>query len=158
MLTGASGQTIFEIGICSYPLTGILFPLTFVIFGLIVIRHRKEKPDYLALRALIIIVATLVFIVIQSSDISTFMKLRNAYLSGESTSVEGVVENSQRAYFIDKTDESFSVHGVVFKFRIMEKSPCFHDSPLEHGLIRDGMNVRIYYSEECIQRIDILQK
>jgi len=158
MIVAANSQTLFEIGIGSYPWNGIVQPIYFLVIGLIVVRHRKGKTDYKALCVLISLVSALAFIVIQSVDIRTFMRLRNEYISGKSMIADGIVENYQPAHLMNNTRESFSVHGVEFKYTILDGTPCFHDSPLQRIKIHDGLNVRIYYSERCIQRIDTFQQ
>ena len=154
-MTQANYQTVFEIGLPSFPWARVLHPLIFVAIGLLLVWFLKSRQIYLVMGVFMASLASLFLLISLGTFIPNFMKLRSAYVSAKSSIVEGVVENFRPAPTIGPARESFSVRGVLFSYNALDDTPCFHNAPLHRGPIRDGLNVRIHYNEECIQRVDI---
>jgi hypothetical protein len=87
--------------------------------------------------------------------VPNFIAQRHAYRNGDSSVVEGTVEYFHPAPELGAAKEFFRVNGVNFLYNVLDSTPCFHNSPLQRGPIRQGLTVRIYYKDECIQRVDI---
>jgi hypothetical protein len=101
--------------------------------------------------------ALIIFVILLTKTLSDFITLRHAYVSGNSLIVEGTIENFQPAPATGPASESFYVGNTSFSYNVLDDTLCFHDAPLHHGPIRDGLNVRIHYHEDCIQRVDVLE-
>ena len=132
--------------------------MVFGAVGLLLFRLCKNKRAYRALAAFgvfALVVGSLLFLVSAGTYIPEFVQLRNAYVSGRSSVVEGIVENFHPAPILGRARESFSVGGVVFSYNALGTTPCFHNAPLHWGPVRDGLEVRIHYNEGCIQRVEI---
>jgi tellurite resistance protein TehA-like permease len=148
-------QTVFEIGLRSFPWAGLLHPAPFILIGLLLVRFSRGRQLYQIAGAVGAILATFFFLLLATSFVPDFLKFRHAYKSGESLIVEGVVENFKPAPTMGALKESFSVHGIAFSYYLYSNSPCFHNAPAYRGPVRPGMIVRIFYSDRCIQRVDI---
>ncbi len=157
-ISQVSYQTVFEMGLGSFPWARVAHPLIFVAIGLLVVRFLKSKQIYLVMGVLIASLASLFVLLSLVTFIPNFIKLRSAYLSGKSVIVEGVVENFHPAPTIGPARESFSVRGILFSYNVLDSTPCFHNAPLHGGPIREGLAVQIYYNEGCIQRVSILKQ
>ena len=147
-------QTIFEIGLKSFPWGSLLHPIPFIIIGVLLFLLAKRQV-YKVVGVLVAMLATFFFIILAVSLGSNFVSLRRAYLNGESSLVEGVVEDFHPAPPLGAARESFSVRGVTFSYNPLDSTPCFHNSPPHKGPITSGLNIRISYKGNCIQRIDI---
>jgi hypothetical protein len=90
--------------------------------------------------------------------IPNFVKLRSAYVSGKSLVVAGVVQDFRPAPALGPATESFSVNGVSFSYYAGADTPCFTNAPFRKGPIRNGLNVRVHYYKDCIQRFEVLHK
>lgn len=156
VMTEVNYQTVFEIGLRSFPWARVVQPLIFVAIGLLVMRFLKNKV-YLVMGIFVVSLASVFFLLYLGAFIPNFVKVRGDYVSGRSSTVEGIVENFRPAPAIGIATESFSVHGVVFSYNALDDTPCFHNAPFHRGPIRDGLNIRIHYNEDCIQRVDIRQ-
>jgi hypothetical protein len=151
----ANYQTIFEIGFRSFPWARVAHPLVFVAVGLLLVRFLKSRQIYLVMGIFIASLASFFFLISLVVFVPQFVALRSAYVSGRSSIVEGTVENFHPAPALGPARESFSVRGVIFSYNALDDTPCFHNAPYHGGPIRDGLDVRIHYNEECIQRVDI---
>jgi hypothetical protein len=155
-MTQETYQTIFEIGFKSFPWGKVAQPLIFVAIGLLLVRFLKRKKIYLVMGVFVASMASIFVLLSLVVTIPEFIELRSAYVSGKGSTVEGVVENFRPAQTLGPASESFSVRGVSFSYNALDNKPCFHNAPIHSNPIRDGLGVRIYYDNECIQRIDIL--
>lgn len=147
-------QTVFEIGIRSFSWSGLLHPVPFIVIGVLLFRFTRGKRVYQIVGALGAMFATLLFLVAVVSLVPEFVKLRRAYRSGDSSLVEGIVENFHPAPVLGALKESFSVRDVVFSYFPGDTTPCFHNDPPRRGPVRPGLDVRVYYKDGCIQRVD----
>lgn len=157
-MTQENYQTIFELGFRSFPWSRVIHPLVFLILGLLLIQLLKIKKIFLIVGAFVASMASLFLLISLVVVVPNFVRLRRAYVSGKSAIVEGVVENFRPAPTIGPTRESFSVHGILFSYNVLDDTPCFHNAPLHGGPIRDGLDVRIHSYEGCIQRVEVLQR
>jgi hypothetical protein len=156
-MAAESYQTIFELGFRSLPLSFMGGPLFFIGISLLLIRfarHFRRKTFFIAVGVFIGSMATIMFVTLLIALIPKFLELRSAYVAGQSKVVEGVITDFHPAPMIGPAKESFVVNGVVFSYNALDVDPCFHNAPIHHGIIREGMDVRIHYNNECIQRVD----
>jgi hypothetical protein len=150
-------RTVFEIGVGTFPWSTVSPPLIFLVAGLLPLRFPKGKRIYVVFGLIMSSIAALIFAGYLLSCVPEFIQLRNEYLSGKGSAVEGVVENFYPAPAIGPARESFSVHGTSFSYNVLDVTPCFHDAPLHGGIIREGLPVRVHYNGRCIQRVDVLE-
>jgi hypothetical protein len=148
-------QTVFEIGFRSFPWSALMHPVPFIIIGVLLCRFRKGKQIYQAAGIIGAAMATLFFLLLAVSLVPNFVELRHTYTSGNSSVVEGVVDNFKPAPYLGTARESFEGQGINFSYNALDATPCFHNAPFRKGPIRPGLAVRIYYSDGCIQRLDI---
>jgi hypothetical protein len=155
-MTQENVQTIFELGFHSFPWARVAGTLIFLPIGLFFMRFPKSRR-FALWGVLIVSAASFFFLISLLAFVGDFLKLRSKYLSGKSALVEGVVEKFHPAPPIGPARESFSVRGILFSYNALDDTPCFHNAPLHHGPLREGLRVRIHFDEKCIQRIDVLQ-
>jgi hypothetical protein len=98
--------------------------------------------------------ATIIFLLVAVNLVPNFIDCRRVFRSGDSSIVEGIVENFHPASPLGAAEESFSVNGVTFSYNALDLTPCFHNAPLHKGPIRSGLAIRIYYKDGSIQRLD----
>jgi hypothetical protein len=148
-------QTIFEIGLKSFPWGGLSHPLPFVLAGLLLVRFARTRQVYQITGAVVALLASLIFILAAVRLVSDYVELHSVYRHGGSAVVEGVVENFHLAPVLGPSTESFSVSGVDFSYNALDLTPCFHDAPFRKGPIKTGLFVRITYRNGCIQRVEV---
>lgn len=151
-------QTIFELGFRTFPWTAVGGPLIFIAAGFLLFRISsffKRKTFYAAFGMIFASLATLIFLVSLMFFIPRFLTLRHAYVSGRSNVVSGAIQDFHQAPALGPASESFSVQGVLFSYNAVDDTPCFHDAPLHRGPIREGLNVRIHYDGDCIQKVEV---
>jgi hypothetical protein len=148
-------RTVFEIGLRSFPWGGLLHPVPAILVGLLLFRFGRSKQIYQAVGIILAALAGLFFCVGAVALVPTFVELRHASKSGNSSVVEGVVENFHPAPDLGPAKESFYVNGINFSYNALDLTPCFHNAPIRKGPIRQGLNVRIFYKDACIQRVDV---
>lgn len=156
-MTQENYQTIYQLGLQSFPWASVFRLLIFIAGGLLLARLFKRKSVYVVLGLFVTSIASLILLASLVVVVPNFINLRRSYVSGKSSIVEGVVENFRPAPTIGPARESFSVRGVLFSYDALDDTPCFHNAPLHDGPLREGLVVRIHYHDECIQRIDVLQ-
>jgi hypothetical protein len=154
MVMPAEYQTVFELGLRSFPWSEILGPILFAMVGLAFFRFSKREMWRL-IGGLMFAFGTLLGVILCMTEIPRFIELRRAYADGQSHVVEGPVENFQPMPYLGPQRESFSVGGVNFSYYPDDSTPCFTDVPPRRGPIRPGQFVRVHYDNECIQRLEI---
>ena len=150
-------QTIFELGFQSFPWPRVVQPLVFLAVGLLLIQLFRSKKFYVILGAFVASMASLFLLLSLVIFVPNFVKQRSAYVSGKSVVVEGIVQDFRPAPALGPARESFSVDGISFSYNALDDSPCFHNAPFRGGPVREGLDVRIHYYEDCIQRIEVLK-
>jgi hypothetical protein len=148
-------QTVFEIGLRSFPWAEIMHPIPFIIVGILLARFSRGKQVYQLAGAIGAILASFFLLIAAGSLVPDFVRLRRAYRSGNTSVVVGTVENFHPAPALGAANESFSVQGVIFSYNVLDATPCFHNAPTHKGPIGPGLEVRIYYTNGCVQRVDI---
>lgn len=149
-------QTIFEIGPRSFPWVRVIQPAVFLIIGLAVMRTFKAKAYYVAVGVFLTAMASLFLLISLVTFVPEYFEFLGAYHAGKYSTTEGVVENFRAAPGTGPARESFSVNGELFSYNVLDDTPCFRDFHHGDSPLRDGMRVRIYHTERCIQRIDRL--
>jgi len=148
-------QSVFEIGFRSFPWFTFLHPIPFIVIGVLLFRFVKSKQTYQIAGILVAIFASIIFLLNTVSLVPEFVRDRSAYRTGDSSMVEGVVENFYPAPALGPSKESFAVNGTMFSYYVGTATACFSNTPNHRGPIRPGLHVRIYYKNDCIQRVDV---
>jgi hypothetical protein len=99
--------------------------------------------------------AVFFFLVISIDLAASFFNLRRAYREGNSSLIEGTVTDFSPAPLLGPHRESFAVNGVRFSYNTLDSTPCFTNAAFHHGPIVSGLQIRLYYHENCIQRVDV---
>ena len=148
-------ETVFEIGLRFFPWGGLLHPLPFVILGLLLVRFSKGKQSLQIVGATVAVLASMFLVLLAVSLVPNFLRLRSTFRQGDSSVIQGTVESFRPAPSLGAAVESFSVNGVQFSYNVLASVSCFHNAPPHKGPVRAGLDVRIYYKDGCIQRVDI---
>jgi hypothetical protein len=85
--------TVFEIGFKTFPWSGVLHPVLFILVGMFLLRFGKSKQIYQAAGIIVAILATIICLLAAVSLVPNFIELRRGFRSGNSSIVEGVVED-----------------------------------------------------------------
>jgi hypothetical protein len=148
-------QTVFQIGLGSFPWSFMLPFVLMIGIGYALIRFNAGKQIRLAVGYLVIIFSSLLLLVLSVSMIPEFIEIRHTYRNGGSSVIEGTVEDFRAMPALGPANESFSVKGTTFSYNVLDPTPCFRNSPPRLGPIHSGLDVRIYYKDRCIQRVDV---
>jgi hypothetical protein len=151
----ANYQTIFEIGPKSFPWVQLLHPIPFAVIGLILIRFSRRRRIIQVFAGVVVSFAFLFFLILAPVLLADYVKHRRAYVNGKSSMVQGAIEDFHPMPMLGAALESFTVNGVQFSYNVLDATPCFHNAPPHKGPVRPGLDVRIYYEDGCIQRVDI---
>jgi hypothetical protein len=155
-VTPTQYKTVFELGLHSFPWSGIVIPGFLVMLGFGLYKISREQRGQL-IGSLLVIFGILSLGLVSLSDVSTFVELRRAYVNGISSVVEGPIESFHPMPSLGPASESFTVRGVNFSYNVLDSTPCFHNAPAHLGPIRQGQFVRVHYEYDngCIQRMEI---
>jgi hypothetical protein len=128
----------------------------FVLIGFALVRFSGGKQIRKVVGAGVII-ASLFFLMLLLGIrlVPDFLEYRHDYAIGNYKVVEGRVENFRPMPQLGPANESFSVAGVDFSYNVLDSAPCFGNTPAHEGPIHSGVEVRIYYTDECILRVDV---
>lgn len=150
-------DTVFAIGVHSFPWGAIWFFALPIVVGLALVRFARGKQIRKVVGAGLIVFSLFAFLLVSMSSVSQFMMERRAYASGQFSVVEGKIENFRPMPPLGRADESFFVNGVMFSYNVLDDTACFHNAH-PHGIIRPGVEVRVFYKDGCILRLDIRRK
>jgi len=84
-----------------------------------------------------------------------YARAKKSYISGQYSVVEGTVTNFHPMPYSGHQNETFSVNGVQFSYSDYVIVPCFNNTSSHGGPIREGLRVRIAYSDDCILKLDV---
>jgi hypothetical protein len=154
-MSQAHYETVFHIGVLSFPWFSMLPPCLMIAVGCTLIRFNGGQQLRLAVGYIFVIFCSFMIVLVNLVLIPKFYEARHAYLSGDSSIVEGTVEDFHPMPALGVADESFSVNGRKFSYNVLEPTPCFHNLPPHRGPIHSGMQVRIYFKDWCIQQVDV---
>lgn len=149
-------HTVFAIGLHSFPWGSIWFFALPIAIGLALVGFARGKQIRKAVGAAVIVFSLFSLLLISMSSVSQFMTERHAYASGQFSVVEGKIENFRPMPALGRADESFSAGGVSFSYNVLADTSCFHNAH-PHGIIRSGLDVRIFYTDGCILQLDVRQ-
>jgi len=150
-------QTIFQIGLRSFPWTQLLHPIPFIVIALVLLRFSRGKQIYKIVGTVVALLGALFLLISVLVFVPDFVKQRGVYVNGGSSVVEGTIQDFHPAPVLGPANESFTVQGIPFSYNVLDATPCFHNAPPHKGPIRPGLVVRIYYRDGCIQRLDVRQ-
>jgi hypothetical protein len=125
------------------------------VIGLILVRFSGGRKGWQIFGAVGALFGALFFLIMILVLVPDYVKHRRAYVSGKSSVVQGTIEDFHPMPMLGAAQESFTVNGVQFSYNVLDAIPCFHNAPPHRGPIRPGVLVRIYYRDECIQRVDV---
>jgi hypothetical protein len=146
-------QTVFQIGLKTFPWAHALHPGILVAIGFALFRYSKQ--NIFRIFGFAGFAFGLIFLVISClTIIPTFANARHAFVNGQSSVIEGPIANFLPKPALGEAKESFTVLGVSFSYNVLDSNGCFHDDP---AIIRAGLDVRIYYHAACIQRVDLIK-
>ena len=149
-------HTVFRIGWVSFPVSGYSHASVLLAVGLLVLRFFKAQRAQL-IAGLAISLGIVLALLLSISVVPFFFRMRNDFASGKTTAIEGAIENFRPALKIGPGTESFSVADVTLTYYTFDDSPCFHNQKPFNGIIHDGLKVRIFYNNGCIQQIDLIR-
>lgn len=151
----ANYQTIFEVGLKSFAWGTLFHPTIAIVIGLAVVRFSRGREYLQFVGGSAALFGALIFVIGVTRLVPEFVEIRHAYATGDSSVVQGTVEDFHPMAMLGPSKESFSVHGVNFSYYVGDSSPCFHNDPRSRGPIHTGLDVRIYFKDGCIQRVDV---
>ena|ERR1700678_39511 len=154
-MTPPQYQTVFEIGVRSFPWFDLLHPCLFVVLPGILLYQFSKRQWFRIFGLIAIGFGMLVFLILCAVLIPRFFHIRGAYRNGRTSVVEGTIENFHPLPPLGPSKESFSVGSTLFSYYVGESTPCFTDTPPHRGPIRSGLKVRVSYNNDCIQRLEI---
>ena len=146
-------QTVFEISLKSLDWSGMLQPGIIAAIGFALFRFSKQR--FLRIFGIAASIFGMIFVLISClATVPAFLSVRHAFIHGQSSVIEGPVENFHPKPALGEAKESFTVQGVSFSYNVFENGGCFHDDP---PIIHPGLGVRLYYNGVCIQRVDLIK-
>jgi hypothetical protein len=155
-LTAMTGhfRTVFELGLTTFPWLNIIMPLSLVVLGALFARF-STRQWYRGTGFAAIGLGSFFFLIISVSLVPDWFGTWSDYRGGRSATMTGIVENLRPPVLPGPTLESFSVQGRKFSYYVGHSTPCFTNSPLGKGPIRNGINVRLHFNGDCIQKVEI---
>lgn len=151
----ANYHTIFQIGLKSFPWSTLLHPIPFIVIALVLVCLSRRKQYFKIVGSIIAVLGVMFFVTLALKLVPDFVAQRRPYAKGVSSVVAGKIQDFHAAPILGPANESFTVSGVPFSYNVLDSSPCFHNAPAHKGPIHNGLDVRIYYRDECIQRVDV---
>jgi len=148
-------QTVFEIGLKSFPWVGFVMPVVFIVIGIGLIRLSGGSQIRQVVGGFAVIFCGLVVALLGVRLIPDFVEERHAYVTGNYSVVEGPVEDFHPMPFRGHQDERFRVRAKSFSYSSFDLTSCFHSAASHGGPIRPGLDVRIYFTDGCILRLEI---
>jgi|SRR5208282_1446155 len=154
-MTSTTYQTVFELGLRSFPWGALLHPTIFIAIGLVLVRFSGGRKYLQLVAGAGALFGVLGFLLLAIRYVPEFIQARHAYATGDTSVIQGKVEDFHPMPALGPAKESFSVAGVGFSYYVADSTPCFHNDPPHKGPIHSGLDVRIYYNDHCIQRVDV---
>jgi len=157
-------QTVFEIGLNAFPWRLFAICALFTVLGMSLIRFsgaptlgspKVANPARQIVGGFFVAFSLLMILLLGIRQIPDFVEKWHVYSSGKYSVVEGPVENFHPMPFGGHQNEWFSVHGLSFAYSSFDETPCFHSAASHGGPIRPGLNVRIFFTDGCILRLDV---
>ena len=157
-------QTVFEIGLTAFPWRGFAICAAFSVLGMGLIRFsgapalgspKVARAARQIVGGFLVAFSLLLILLLGIRQIPDFVEKWHAYSSGKYSVVEGPVESFHPMPFGGHQNEWFRVHETSFSYSSYDETPCFHSAASHGGPIRSGLNVRIYFIDGCILRVDV---
>lgn len=154
-------KTLFDITHKGYNASLLLAPAFLFLLGAAAIWMEKRKIGYVPIKRI-------GYIVCAVSVLATILFGGWAYLdrtdaekalrTGAYALVTGKIEHFRPMPYSGHPEESFSVAGHTFTYSDYVDTQCFNNTASHGGPIRDGLYVRITYTDNCILRIEELSE
>ena len=148
-------QTVFEIGLKTFPWVGLVMPVVFIVMGMCLIRFSGGNQIRQIVGGFAVLFCGLVVVLLGVRLIPDFVEERHAYVTGKYSVVDGPVEDFHPMPFQGHQNERFRVGAKSFSYSSFDLTSCFHSAASHGGPIRPGLNVRIFFTEGCILRLDV---
>jgi hypothetical protein len=130
----------------------VLPPIIMLLVGalgfLLTKNQKNEKRNRLFLLAFVVL-GFLFYGLTGWSSLSGDSACRRALEKGDYSVVEGAVSDFKPMPYEGHAEEQFRVNEVHFSYSDYEDSPGFNRTASHGGPIREGMTVRITYSDTC---------
>jgi hypothetical protein len=97
----------------------------------------------------------LLFLSVIWNAVRVYGQLESALRNGQFDVVEGSVENFEPMHDWGNKRESFTVHGVRFRYSDFIVDQCFNNSSTHGGPIRAGLFVRVSYLDSFILKLEV---
>ena len=153
MLAPAEYKTIFEINLAAVPWSIFLNSSLFILLGIAFYRFSKRQL-FQVFGLITSAFGFFFFLILFTAIVPRYIRLRYAYKNGQTKVIEGRVEDFHPMTAHVSPTESFTVGGVFFVYAVGD-NPCFTNGVEYKRPIHDGLNVRIFYDDGCIQRLDV---
>jgi len=92
-----------------------------------------------------------------SSARRQFTSYHASYAKGNFSVIEGKVENFVPMLPNGHSAERFTLGRIKFSYAEGIITPCFHHTQPHGGPMRDGLQVRISYVDDCILKLEVVQ-
>jgi hypothetical protein len=151
-------RTVFEVSVSTLPWWIPLLGLVVAAIGIFFFFNGRRTPrsaGRMAFGVYAIVFGALITVVTLFVIRRDYCGIRGAYASHRYSVVEGRVEDFVPMPPGGHRDESFSVGGMRFSYSGYTVTPCFHQTAVQGGPIRDGINIRVFYIGGCIVRLDV---
>src|SRR5580704_13659008 len=154
-------KVIFDIASKSYNTSLLLAPAFLFLLGAGGIWMERRKVGHVAMKGvgyIVCAVAVLGTILFGGWAYLDRVDAEKALKAGTYASVTGKVEHFRPMPYEGHPEESFSVAGHTFTYSDYVDTQCFNNTTSHGGPIREGLFVRIAYTDNCILRIEELSE
>ena len=148
-------QTVFEISLKAFPWRLFAVCALFVVIGICLVRFSGGKQIRQVVGGFAVAFSLLMILLLGIRQIPDFVEKWRAYANGKYSVVEGPVEDFHPMPYEGHQNEWFKVRGNTFAYSSFDETPCFRSAASHGGPIRPGLNVRVYFTDGCILRLDV---
>jgi hypothetical protein len=126
-----------------------LVPLFACSLLLFLSRYSRKRKQVRIWAVLVLALMEILTIYSAWGELSVDSACNSAFKSGRYSVVEGAVENFRPMPYEGHANEEFQVGSVRFSYSDYEDRPGFNQSSSHGGPIREGLKVKISYSDDC---------
>ena len=148
-------QTVFRIGLHSFPWIALLVPVVLLVAGAAVWRFAGGRGWLQAAGAVLASGAAGLLLIACATVLQQSVRQWWAYARGRASIAEGRVTDLHIDAERHSNEESMTIAGKEFAYAANRFSPCFQNAPAGHGPLHAGMNARVFFWGDCIVRVDL---
>jgi hypothetical protein len=159
LLGDVVGKVIFDIANKNYSASLLLVPTFLFLLGAAGVWMERRKVGRVAIKSIgYIVCAASVIVTIFFGGWAYLDRAdaKKALKTGAYEVVTGKIEHFRPMPYEGHPAESFSVAGHTFTYSDYVDTQCFNNTASHGGPIREGLFVRIAYTDNCILRIEEL--